>query len=212
MTDQQKAAMQAALEVLERLHGGCTDSDDGTVEAITVWCPEVIDALRAELAQQEREPMKLTVEVHGHGGAGNVGAHSTDPHPQQEQTKPAAWIDGSGHPRHISYVQSATERRLYGPLRPLYEVAPKQEQGEPVATLHDDGCFTWKNDEFRRKYDRHRAGWRMDVYASPPPRKPLTDEQIDRIAGYGKIKATDNVHRTFARAIERAHGIGGEHG
>jgi hypothetical protein len=58
MTDQQKAAMQAALEVLERLQGGCTDSDDGTVEAITVWCPEVIDDLRAALAQQEQaEPV-----------------------------------------------------------------------------------------------------------------------------------------------------------
>ena len=34
---------------------------------------------------------------------------------------------------------------------------------EPVATLHDDGSFTWKRDEYRRKYDRQRAGWRMDV-------------------------------------------------
>ena len=45
-----KAAMQMALEALEQLQGGCTDSDDGTVEAITVWCPEVIDALREALA------------------------------------------------------------------------------------------------------------------------------------------------------------------
>lgn len=42
------------------------------------------------------------------------------------------------------------------------------EQAQPVATLHDDGCFTWKRDEFRRRYDRQRAGWRMDVYATPP--------------------------------------------
>ena len=41
----------------------------------------------------------------------------------------------------------------------------------PVATLHDDGCFTWKRDEFRLKYDRQRAGWRMDVYAYPPELK-----------------------------------------
>ena len=44
-------AMKQALEVLEQLQGGCTDSDDGTVEAITVWCPEVIDALRAAIEQ-----------------------------------------------------------------------------------------------------------------------------------------------------------------
>ena len=42
-------AAKQALEVLESLHGGCTDSDDGTVEAITVHCPEVIDALRLAL-------------------------------------------------------------------------------------------------------------------------------------------------------------------
>jgi hypothetical protein len=41
----------------------------------------------------------------------------------------------------------------------------------PVATLHDDGCFTWKRDEFRLKYDMRLAGWRMDVYAYPPELK-----------------------------------------
>jgi hypothetical protein len=64
---------------------------------------------------------------------------------RQEQTKPAAWIDGSGHPRHISYVQSATERRLYGPLRPLYErqlsiawpAMPPRKGQSPV--LFEDG-------------------------------------------------------------------------
>ncbi len=45
-------AAQAALDALESLQGGCTDSEDGTVEAITVWCPEVIDNLRAALAAQ----------------------------------------------------------------------------------------------------------------------------------------------------------------
>jgi hypothetical protein len=255
---------------------------------------------------------------------------------QQERTKPAAWIDNSGHPRHISYVQSATERRLYGPLRPLYEVAPKQEQSEPVAwmdvvgfegkyqvsnqgeivntktgstlsleSVAGDGyvkATLWKDGARTQTYVHrvvaeaflgpsngrevnHKNGDKKDNRAAnlewcsraenmnhsyyvlgkrvravvatntqtgeqrtypsveeavragfdsskiygclrgerkshagyfwadtfPPPRKPLTDEQIDRIAGYGKIKATDNVHRTFARAIERAHGIGDEH-
>jgi hypothetical protein len=35
--------------------------------------------------------------------------------------KPAAYIDNSGHPRHLSYLQGARERELYGPLRRLYE-------------------------------------------------------------------------------------------
>jgi len=49
-----REAAQDALETLEQLHGGCTDSDDGTVEAITVWCPEIINALRAALTEPER--------------------------------------------------------------------------------------------------------------------------------------------------------------
>ena len=48
-----KQAAQQALECLESLQSGCTDSDDGTVEAITVWCPEVIEALRAAIQQAE---------------------------------------------------------------------------------------------------------------------------------------------------------------
>ena len=56
MTDLRKAAEQA-LEVLEQLHGGCTDSDDGTVEAITVWGPEVIEDLRAALAAEQAQPV-----------------------------------------------------------------------------------------------------------------------------------------------------------
>ena len=51
MTPTQRAAMQSALDVLEKLQGGCTDNNDGTVEAITVWCPEIIDALAAALAE-----------------------------------------------------------------------------------------------------------------------------------------------------------------
>jgi hypothetical protein len=43
-------ALRLALDTLESLQGGCTYSNDGTVEALTVWCPEVIDACRAALA------------------------------------------------------------------------------------------------------------------------------------------------------------------
>ena len=46
-----REAAQQALEALEALQGSCTDSNDGTVESITVWCPEVIDALKAALAE-----------------------------------------------------------------------------------------------------------------------------------------------------------------
>ena len=53
MSSALREAAQQALECLESLQGGCTDSGDGTVEAITVWCPEVIEPLRAALAEPE---------------------------------------------------------------------------------------------------------------------------------------------------------------
>jgi hypothetical protein len=55
--DDELRRLLAQLEVLEALQGGCTDHDDGTVEAITVWCPEVIDALKTALAEPEQEPV-----------------------------------------------------------------------------------------------------------------------------------------------------------
>lgn len=55
MTDDAvREALKAAIDALESLQGGCTDHDDGTVEAITVWCLEIIDRGRAALAQSEQ--------------------------------------------------------------------------------------------------------------------------------------------------------------
>ncbi len=64
MTTLREAAQQA-LEMLESLQGCCTDSDDGTIEAMTVWCPEVIDDLRAALAEPVQEPVAWMVYTEG---------------------------------------------------------------------------------------------------------------------------------------------------
>lgn len=45
---------------------------------------------------------------------------AADAGPVEQTVRPAAWIDGSDHPRHLSYVQGSRERQLYGPLKPLY--------------------------------------------------------------------------------------------
>ena len=57
----QTEALKLALEALEELQGGCTDHNDGTVEAITVWCPEVITAIREALAEQPAQPQQEPV-------------------------------------------------------------------------------------------------------------------------------------------------------
>ena len=49
------------------------------------------------------------------------------------------------------------------------------------------------------------------LYTAPPQRKPLTDEEIDRITDQqwaaNNHKPIYAAHRAYARAIERAHGI-----
>jgi len=45
---------------------------------------------------------------------------------------------------------------------------------------------------------------------TPTPRKPLTDEEIALIVGECAASAHRHDDFSFARAIERAHGIGGE--
>lgn len=67
----------------------------------------------AALEQPEQEPDRW--------GAGYEAGYAAGmAEMKQEQAEPVAWIDKSGHPKHRMYRQSATERRLYGPLRPLY--------------------------------------------------------------------------------------------
>jgi len=60
-------ALRLALEALEDLQGGCTDSDDGTVDALTIWCPEVITALRKAL-EQEQPVQEPVAYYHPHKG------------------------------------------------------------------------------------------------------------------------------------------------
>jgi hypothetical protein len=50
------------------------------------------------------------------------------------------------------------------------------------------------------------------LYTHPPQRKPLTEEEIVAIAFQSQdgFSPADDTFR-FARAIEKAHGIGGEH-
>lgn len=76
-------------------------------------------------------------------GCGAVGA------PVEPSVRPAAWIDASGQPHPLSYVQGVAERRLYGPLQPLYDEqtlwnacaraaeVEKQRAAAQIASLRD---------------------------------------------------------------------------
>ena len=73
---------------------------------------------------------------------------------------------------------------------------------EPVAWRYLED--PWGANEYLITDDPNTAkgpGW-TPLYTHPPQRKPLTDDRINEIA-------EDSLNGT--RAIEKAHGIGGEH-
>jgi hypothetical protein len=71
------------------------------------------------------------------------------------QAEPVAWIDDSGHPKHRLYLQSATEKRLYGPLRPLYTAPPQRKPltEDEIAKMYA-GCKYGSVVELARSIER----------------------------------------------------------
>ena len=77
-----------------------------------------------------------------------------------------------------------------------------------------------KIDEVREHFDSVGCGViyktagedRTPLYTAPPQRKPLTDEEIDRVTdqqwAQNNHKPIYAAHRAYARAVEAAHGIG----
>ena len=58
------------------------------------------------------------------------------------QPEPVAWIDTSGHPKHLKHLQSASERKLYGELQPLYTAPPQREWQGLTDEEIEDACWT----------------------------------------------------------------------
>jgi hypothetical protein len=85
------------------------------------------------------------------------------------------------------------------------EAYVKLQQQEPVA-------WQWLNTaHFRKKLpkDAEPGAWRA-LYTAPPQRQPLTEEEIEQATGCDRNKPLWIAIADVARAIERAHGIGGE--
>lgn len=93
-------------------------------------------------------------------------------------------------------------------------VATSQEsrQVEPVAWMSsDESLCRLGYSEFRRICE---GPWNIPVYTAPPKREPLT---IDQVMSIGRelgmqcrLGGNPNIDIDYARAIERAHGIGGQ--
>lgn len=83
----------------------------------------------------------------------------------------------------------------------------KAEQQEPVAWMNDEGDVELSHKPWMSSV------W-LPLYTAPQPakREPLTDAEIDRVTDVqwasNNHKPIYAAHRAYARAIERAHGIG----
>ena len=121
---------------------------------------------------------------------------------------------------------------LFDEGEPVGHRAPPQPVAQPEAepvvwqfrmrpdwVLDKDFWEPWTNctKEQAADYQRvpHLHDWKYEVrllYTHPPQRKPLTDEEIIMLTAdtWGNASIAPQLAPAFARAIERAHGIGGE--
>jgi len=122
-----KEAMKLALEALELMYACYAHpewiSHKQQEEKILAQCAATTMTLRQALAKQEQSELAATerqVEI-----LTDELANCQRALENQEQGEPVAWIDNSGHPKHMSHIQSVLERKLYGARRPLY-TTPQQ--------------------------------------------------------------------------------------
>ena len=92
-------------------------------------------------------------------------------------------------------------------LKEKWLAQPEQIEQEPVAWMYE-----WVNEigEHVKSvvYNFYDDANLIPLYTAPPKREPLSDETIAKLWGESYSGTTQMV-RNFARAIEKAHGIGG---
>lgn len=190
-------AAQKALEALKKSHPYSNSDRDLDKHS------EAIHALRAALAEQpaEQEPVAAQHRFrHPQKGTPDWSVWQ----PCKVAQRPAWEIDSQGY--EVEY------RALYTAPQPA-----KPAEQEPCGwQFFQDG--QWYNGSDRHDHRKHTeaAGFpTRDVYPAPQPakREPLTDEEIGQVTdtqwASNNHKPIYAAHRAYARAIERAHGIGG---
>ena len=192
-TDELRAAAQQALECLEQLQGGCTDSDDGTVEAITVWCPEIIDALRAALAQPAAPDRWNEGFKHGQW----LAKHSAPVVERADSATPVV-ERGDGNVSHNA-----------APVAPARWYCVTNYGGATLCTSRADAAeVAAEQDIAVPGHGPHRAVMLAEV---PPARVPLTEAEIASMQRKANTTGVQFLQsstvRWIVRAIEAAHGI-----
>lgn len=211
-------AAQQALEALESLQGGCTDSDDGTVETITVWCPEVIDALRTALAENKRDWSLLEATQE------SLREHMAEIQTlraalaQPASVEPVAFMWQHDETGRCGFVEAHFDRAHWQEHNPRLAIVSPLYTSSMVGELRaktDAPMMECKKALTEADGDMVRAEEILRVKlgnkAPLAQRQPLTNGQIHT----AYIEAADQTLRpqderiafAFARAIEAAHGI-----
>lgn len=227
-----RAAAQQALECLEQLQGGCTDSEDGTVEAITVWCPEIITALRAALAQPAAPDSWNEGFKHGQWLAKHAApvapAEPANPWRQAvDEALIASCLDCTSDgeepmqalARLIQWERTIALDPAISSAAAVLVQRGRDEAAEPASEpVAPDDPHAFSRRCAAAEFERGPWG----KYARPQPaparepltpwiqrQVPLTDSQIDAVLNAAGLHEPTEVliDREIARAIERAHGI-----
>lgn len=131
---------------------------------------------------------------------------------ESRQVEPVAYVTGYSKGRCI--IEAIDPDWLMPVGMALYHSPPtisKTETVEPVAWLIESYDIYAKRTLQRLVFDNPKNMQSVKItayYAAPPKRKPLTEEEITQC--WQRMGGGFDKYTTFARAIERAHGIGGE--
>ena len=190
-------ALKMALEALEKSHI-CPLLPDDCSEAITA----IKEALMSDTdgAQPEScEYCKGTGDVHSFDGEWRgvcvCKAGKALEQPEQEQLMSDQ----------INYGMSVTQGGKRIDPMSIY----KEPEQEPVAWMYEVNKAHTCLDLFEPPDDAYDEGTLHPLYTSPPQRKPLTDEEVEKMDEWLFDQPFWRV-LMLVRAIEAAHGIKGE--
>jgi hypothetical protein len=195
-----RATVQQALEALGKWSSG-RDID-------AVQLNDLIATLESALEQPEQATGKESLQV---GQEEPEGGWQSAPSPQVTQR--IADMPMSEYRRGVNdgFKLGLREGRIKA------EDEMREQPEQPVAWLESPYGSIRMNTTMRFQFPPQSLKWKIPLYTHPPQRKPLTDEEIllDEVLRYhfgcnGGAGPVSQKGIKIIRAIERAHGIGGE--
>ena len=160
------------------------------------------------------EALRLALEAFNKLAAwndGEVGSHMDEPYSAEVAREAITAIKATLEAKDEPVVFSK-QNYLNGYFVGQTDLLADQAKQEPLAWMvyTQEGQSAFVTDNPAVIHPSQRA---LPLYATPPQRKPLTDEEIDRLFFFARNEGgftTKETFTAFARGIEAAHGIKGE--